>query len=93
MKAPPTVEEVYQGVAAPSRLKVDDAAAVTEMPKVGFPLFVQEHGNLCRILLEMLGLWMMQIAAELDAKCARRYTQCTYQACFGFFSRCCCSCA
>ena len=37
VKAPPTVEEVYQGVAAPSRLKVDDAAAVTEMPKVGYP--------------------------------------------------------
>ena len=34
VKAPPAVEEVYQGVAAPSRLKVDDAAAVTEMPKV-----------------------------------------------------------
>ncbi len=36
VKAPPTVEEVYQGVAAPSRLKVDDAAAVTEMPKVSY---------------------------------------------------------
>ena len=34
MKAPPTVEEVYRGVAAPSRLRVDEAPTVTEMPKV-----------------------------------------------------------
>lgn len=40
VKAPPAVEEVYRGVAAPSRLKVDETATVTEMPKVGglFPL-------------------------------------------------------
>ena len=34
MKAPPQVEEIYRGVAAPSRLKVDEAPTVTEMPKV-----------------------------------------------------------
>ena len=34
VKAPPQVEEIYRGVAAPSRLKVDEAPTVTEMPKV-----------------------------------------------------------
>lgn len=35
VKAPPAVEEIYRGVAAPSRLRVDEAPTVTEMPKVG----------------------------------------------------------
>lgn len=34
MKPPPTVEETYRGVAAPSRKKVEAAPEVTEMPKV-----------------------------------------------------------
>lgn len=34
VKPPPTVEETYRGVAAPSRPKVGDVTPIQEMPKV-----------------------------------------------------------
>ena len=37
MRAPPEVEEVYRGVAAPSRKAVTEEATVGDMPKAPKP--------------------------------------------------------